>query len=63
MLWKYVWFTRSGPENLYITMLLKRLSLRGFEVVDAPRERYNQALTDIAKWLKEVTFLLLFCSK
>ena len=56
-IWICDWFTYSGPE-LYFTILMKRLSLRGFEVPDAPREKWIQALTDIGKWIKEVIFIL-----
>ena len=50
-------FIRSGPE-LYFMILMQRLSLRGFEVPNAPQEKWIQAFTDMGKWLKEVTFSL-----
>ena len=45
---------RKGPE-LYMQVLMKMLSIRGFEVPYAPKEKWIQAYTDIGKWLKEVS--------
>ncbi len=45
------WFAGS---QLYIPILAKGLTVRGMEVPDFPRERWQAAFNDLSKWVKEV---------
>ena len=55
--------TFSGPE-LYFTILMKRLTIRGFAVPNATKERWLEAYADLSRWVKEVYAkrINLFCS-